>query len=1091
MTRLNPHGRGYSPPADRYHHDVHAAAVAGVSPEARLAAPVGALFRAVAAEAGLGELTLLPVPCTGRTRPDFGVLHRRGHRTFQRGYIALRAPSASVDSRAGKDRDDRQMAVEAEVLIVCDGRAARLYVDGEPQLPDAPLPYEDPAAWDGATLADLLRRFLRARVSPVRSVGELSRRLAYRTADLRDKLLWLLGEPSAAGEMARAQYEGWKTAIHAESSPRDFADGISQVVSYGMVLAALGGAHADADSDGILSVEEARAAIRDTSPVMAAAFGPLLEEPLHDAVRVELGHLEALVSAIDVERVNASSDRRGEPWLHFYEDFLGVYDPDERRQAGVYYTPTAVVKAMVHVVDHLLVERLGRRTGFADPTVVTLDPAVGTGTFPLAVLDAAARRMEALHGPAGRAEAAAHLARNLHGFELLPGPYAVSHLRLTQRLRELDPTASLAAQVMLADTLESPDGVPERPLFGDARVLAVEQQRANEVKARQDVTVVIGNPPYRRLARDVRGRGTGGWIFEPIERSRGEARALFDDLLDVAKAHTIFSHHASLYNLYVYFWRWALWKAFQANGPGDGVVALITGSSWLVGPGFVGLRALVRGACDEAWVLDLGGDNKGAHPEENVFAIETPVAIVVLLRRATHDPGAPATIHYRRISGTRDEKLAQLEAIGTSDTPLAGAWDDVPRGLHDRLVPTRGDDAWGRHPKLADLFPCQQPGCKVGRTWPIAPSADVLRARWSRLVASSPEERPGLFATSAFGRDIHTEVAGLRRLADERADAAPQPLRRYGYRSFDRQWTLQDPRLAALERPWLWRASSPRQVYFASMMTGELAPGPALTVSDAVPDLHYFCGRGGKDILPLWRDAASTDPNVTRGLLAALGERLGVPTPSPEHLAAYVYALLSSPAYQARFRDALTTPGPRVPLTADPARWAEAVGLGEELLWLHTWGERFHGPGRGRFVPRVPGLGWSKAVVTMPESLDDVRWADGRLYVGDGVVDGVIAEVWGYSVSKMPVLKKWLGYRTARGTGRAASSKNALDQLRPTSWPDEWSDELLDLLRILTLTVRRQPAQAALLARICDGATIDAAELPTPEAAEREPPVRE
>src|SRR5690606_17359958 len=132
-------------------------------------------------------------------------------------------------------------------------------------------------------------------------------------------------------------------------------------VAYGMVLAALSVTGADADSDGYITVAEARAAIRDISPVMAAAFAPLVDKPaLFAAVEAELAALETLISAIDAARVNRSADRRGEPWLYFYEDFLSVYDPEERKQAGVYYTPTAIVQAMVRIVDHLLVERFGK-----------------------------------------------------------------------------------------------------------------------------------------------------------------------------------------------------------------------------------------------------------------------------------------------------------------------------------------------------------------------------------------------------------------------------------------------------------------------------------------------------------------------------------------------------------------------------------------------------------------------------------------------------------------------------------------------------------------------------------------------------------
>lgn len=88
----------------------------------------------------------------------------------------------------------------------------------------------------------------------------------------------------------------------------------------------------------------------------------------------------------------------------------------------------------------------------------------------------------------------------------------------------------------------------------------------------------------------------------------------------------------------------------------------------------------------------------------------------------------------------------------------------------------------------------------------------------------------------------------------------------------------------------------------------------------------------------------------------------------------------------------------------------------------------------------------------------------------------------------MAVLPKWLGYRTAKGAGRATSSKSTLDKVRPTEWPDEWNDELLDLIRILTLTLDRQAELADLLDRVCAGSLIPANDFPRPTEAERQPP---
>jgi hypothetical protein len=649
--------------ARAYHLAVHAALAAPVAgeEEAQLTTPVSNLFTGLAANADLGTLQLVRETRLGSTRPDFAALLRRGGKTMQKGYVELKARSVPVDASSWTGRNARQWAKmkdEADILVVCNGVDAQLYRQGQPVGPSAPLPYQQPEIWDPAPLVSLLGRFFELKPAPITRADDLTKRLAVRTADLRDRVLWLLEQKGPAADAATGGFAAWKLHVYPQASARDFADGVSQVIAYGMVLAALSPEEAHRDADGHLTVQEARAAIRNASPVLAAAFAPLIDKPtLYKAVRVEIGALETLVSAIDAEKV-ATPDRRGDPWLRFYEDFLAVYDPEERRQAGVYYTPVDAVAAMMAMTEHLLVHRFGKQLGFGDASVVTLDPAAGTGTFPLTAIDRATK-LAKRRGKAGPKQAARNLAGNLFAFELLPGPYSVAHLRLSQRLSAVAEEET-RAQVVLTDTLESPAAPPQiAGYFGDAETLAHEQDRAKKIKLEQRVTVVIGNPPYRRVGRDLRGRGSGGWVIDGQVPGRTSDKSLFDDILDIAKAHTRFSHHASLYNLYVYFWRWAMWKAFEAHGDGPGIVAFITASSWLHGPGFVGLRQLAREIADEIWVIDLGGDNKGAIPEDNIFAIElrsqSPCwcAMVVATGRGrlesiTAECGARAKTSWRR-----------------------------------------------------------------------------------------------------------------------------------------------------------------------------------------------------------------------------------------------------------------------------------------------------------------------------------------------------------------------------------------------------------------------------------------------------------
>lgn len=1058
----------------------------GADPEAQLTVPVANLFSSVAADHALDDLSLIREARLDGVRPDFAALSD-GRPC---GWIELKAPGHRLDGEAWVGREKRQWGFlkELDSLIVTDGRFARLYRYGvQVGTTDAQLPWDgDP--WDPAEFVTLLRAFASSRPASVRSVHDLASRLAPLAAMLRERLIEHLADGQQAVVNARS---AWLRSVHEGASDEVFAGDVAQVISYSLAIAGMSG-EADHDEDGRITLGEAREALRGPHALLAASLGPVLGVAgFVESIRFEIGAVERLVSAIDRERIRRTQDSRGEPWLYFYEDFLARYDPEARKQAGVYYTPVPVVSAQVRLTEHVLRQRFGFDLGFADRSVTTLDPATGSGTYPLAVIDAAALRAVEVRGAAGQQMAVRTLQKNLIAFELLPGPYAVAQLRIGRRLAEVEGAAieSPRIRVYLADTLDDPDaGIEVAPgLWGDSETLATERSRAALVRKEERVTVVIGNPPYLRRNAE----SGGGWVVHPAS-----GRSLFQDLLDAASIRRVnVSGLSAVYNDYVYFWRWAMWKALEQNPTKPAVISFITGSSWLNGPGLVGLRQLARELGDEVWVIDLGGNGRVSTGDldENVFAIQTPVAIVTVFRVGAPSRATPAGVYYRRVLGSRAEKLAELDTVlSPSESPER--WNRLPEpsDFGASLLPASAHTDWLRMPLLTDLFPWQQPGAKFGRAWPISPDPEVLRARWSRLVGSSvPEERAQLFVTGSSGRTIQTRVAGMPTLASLTAGDPGREIVHYAFRPFDRQWTFEDARLAKTESPSLWQSRGPKQIYLVGRITRPFGRGPALHATIFVPDMHAFKGSdGGKDVIPLYRDAAGTAPNVATGLLAKIGEITGNEV-SPEALAAYVYALLSGPAYQKQFADELSTIGSRVPITAAGELWEEAVALGEEMLWLHTFAARCAGGVRGAKVERNAQIEWIQGVHAIPSQPSDIRYDAERqvLHVGSGSIAGVTPQVWGYEVTGFEVVRRWFEARTHRGSGRAAGENaTTLDRIRSEEWRDEWYDEALQLLSVLTRSVELHAVQESLLSRILDGALIDAADLPAPLSAQRKAP---
>lgn len=1058
-------------------------AIGAAQPEDQLKAPIDGLLTALGEQFGESVVVNTESRVEEVGRPDLAV-NARG---LLCGYVELKAPGTGADVRRfrGHNRQQWKKFQALPNLIYTDGNDWALY-RGEEQIQRVSLPgdftrdggavLDDKAAGD---ITRLFRDFLSWRPIVPTSPRRLAEIVAPLCHLLRDDVRQALRDPdSAISSLARE----WRSYLFPDAGDDQFADAYAQTLTYALLLARLSGAE-------LTAADDAENALRSRHRLLAQVLGILAQPEARAEIAVGIDLLERTIAAVDPVALG----RHGaDPWLYFYEDFLAAYDPKLRNERGVYYTPVEVVKAQVSLIADLLTTKLGKPLAYADEGVVLLDPATGTGTYPLAALQHGLERVDAAYGPGERGAAATRMARQIHAFELLVGPYAVAHLRLSERVR--DSGGSLptdGAHVYLTDTLESPHATPPGQLPLQARLLVDEHRRALAVKRDAPVFVCLGNPPYDREQREPdseRGRRKGGWVRygEPSEPSD---RALLADFLRPASESGAGVHLKNLYNDYVYFWRWALWKVFESK-PGPGIVSFITASSYLRGPGFVGMREVMRRTFDELWIIDLEGDSRGARKTENVFDIQTPVAIAVGVRYGMGDPETPATAWHTKLEGTRETKLKALaEVNGFDHLP----WVPCFEGWQNPLVPV-GVGNYFSWPLLTDLFPWQHTGVEVKRSWPIGEDESVLGRRWDRLLAENDRRA---FYRETRDRKVRARYPNLLgqepqppAIASLDTTAELPPVVRYGFRSLDRQWLICDSRLGDYLRPSLWQSASKQQIYFTSMLTGTLGGGPAATVTAYVPDRHHYRGSySGKDIIPIWRDAAATEPNVTAGALDQLADTYGEPV-SPSDLFAFAYALLGGTAYAERFTDELESPGPRLPLTKNRALFRKGAALGRELIALHTYGERFADSLPGGTLP--PGAARSLAgIPTTPEGYpEDFSYDEAKeeLQVGAGRFGPVAPAVWAYSVSGLQIVKSWLGYRMRKRAGRSSSP---LDDIRPETWTLTLTHELLELLWVLEATIQREPALRELLDAVVEGPLFTAAELPQPASHEREAPAVE
>lgn len=737
--------------------------------------------------------------------------------------------------------------------------------------------------------------------------------------------------------------------------------------------------------------------------------------------------------------------------------------------------PTAkeVVSFMVRFVDDILRKRFGREGGFAADDVVVVDPAMGAGSYLLKIVDMVAQTVEEREGKGAVPAQLKKLFGRLVGMERQAGPYAVAELRLSQTLKSTygAEIAEKDQKLYTADTLDSQFEKTQLDLDSMYEPIAHSRRETNRVKRETPVQVVIGNPPYRE-----RAKGMGGWI------EQGAENAGHGVPLDAFKAVGRRKYEYVLSNLYVYFWRWATWKVFDARPEqSSGIVAFITTSGYTTGHGFADMREYLRRTTDEGWIIDLSPEGHQPDVSTRVFPdVQQPLCIGVFARNGTGNHETPALIHHVSLSGHRSEKFARLASLAL-DGP---EWTACATGWHDRLQ-AAGPDDWLRYPALDDLMPWQTPGINPNRTWVYDPSPEILRARWERLIKAPVGNKAGLFKETR-DRTIESIATALpggtpSALPISKENSLMPNFETVAYRSFDRQKLLYDPRVIDYSRPSLWRVAGCSQIFASELHTELIYNGPGLTFSSYVPDMHHFAGSGGGRVLPLYRDRAAEAVNLAPNLVRLLSERLDLPVLPPDVLA-YIAAVTAHGGYTVRFADSLFTPGVRVPLTGDPELWAQAVRIGKRVIWLHTYGERFVDPAEGRPAgpPKPASDQRAKPQVAIPGTVegmpDDISYnaETATLYVGTGRISPVRPEVWMYEVSGMNVVKKWFGYRKKNPAGRKSSP---LNDVHTGKWPAEFTTELLQLLHMLTLCVELEPDQADLLERICSGPLVTVADL--------------
>ncbi len=629
---------------------------------------------------------------------------------------------------------------------------------------------------------------------------------------------------------------------------------------------------------------------------------------------------------------------------YFYEPFLEAFDPQLRKELGVWYTPPEIVQYQVARVDTVLREELGVPDGLADPNVVVLDPCCGTGAYLVEVLRKIRAILRDKHDDAlvGYDVKTAAMTR-VYGFEILPAAFVVAHLQIGLLLHQaglpLSPKKSERVAVYLTNALtgwEPPKEPKTRFLFPE---LATERDAADQIKRGERILVILGNPPYNGFA------GV----------AMAEERTLTEAYRTTKKAPA--PQGQGLNDLYVRFFRMAERRIVEMNRPGKGVVCFISNYSWLDGLSFTGMRERFVEVFDRIWIDNLHGDRiiseyaPDGKTSETVFAIQAHspgikigTAIALLARRGSKIP-VRSKVLYRDFSEARAEDRRAALLKSTKGRVRADSYS-VLDPVVDLGLPFKPRTLDGRYldwPLLPQILPISFPGVKTSRDeFLVDIDRDVLLARLEKYFDADITDEEMRQISPAVMDDTATYRAHEVREQLLKRGLLPDKVVRYCFRPFDVRWLYWEPDANLLDRK--------RADYFPHVVPGNLA-----LVAQQKPRRQWSRPQvisriGCIDLMdrsascfPLYRNGthvpkslfeqsrAANVPNLSDESAAYLH---AVDCAQSEAVLMHAVAILHSPAYSEENAGALRQDWPRVPLPDKRKALERSAALGRQVAAL-------------------------------------------------------------------------------------------------------------------------------------------------------------
>jgi len=954
------------------------------------------------------DVTISPKK-TDAGNPDFRVWDGKQHIV---GYIEAKPPEQEDLEKIEESEQLRRYRSAFPNVILTNFFEFRLYRDGllvDKVAIGRPFIARQlkvvPPAENQDKFLDLLNKFFTFSLPRRYTPEALAKALALRTHYLCEQVLLELGRSN--GELT-GFYKAFQQHLIAGLTKEDFADMYAQTITYGLFAASTRCKGEFNKRLAFDNIPRTIGILRDVFRFVSLGEpGPELDWIVEDIADV--------LAVADVKNVlhKYFVERRGsDPIMHFYETFLAQYNPKEREQRGVYYTPQEVVSYIVRSLNIILREYFGKPDGFATGSVTVLDPAAGTLTFLAQAASVAANDFSTRYGRGGVSELIGkHVLKNFYAFELMMAPYAIAHLKIGFLLEELGYrlTGHERFKLYLTNTLELEE-LAQSDLPGMSS-LSEESHAAGAIKKETPILVILGNPPYSGHSAN------RSWkLNEKGKKIPNFIGKLIRDYYQVDGKPLAEKNPKWLQDDYVKFIRFAQWKIDQA---GQGVLGFITNHSYLDNPTFRGMRQSLMNTFNQIYVLDLHGNKKkkekcpDGSEDKNVFDIQQGVAILLAIKK----PGLKRKVCHADCWGLREIKYEWLKAnyikstLWKKLTPKSEFYFFVPR--EEKLLAT-----YQRHAKITNIFRESSVGVVTSRdTFAIATSKSDLE---KRIRIFCDENIPDTMVKQSYDlKDkLHWKVRDARKKVQQENNWEKQivPIL---YRPFDHQWIFYNE--AIIERPrkevmrHLLRENLALCVGRAGQVVGLEKPWNVVFCTETMTDLNLFY-RGGNANFPLYlypdedlynnnkTKSYQREVNIDKQVFEHLQEAYRV-EPTPEEIFYYIYAVLYSNIYRQRYAEFLKTDFPRIPLCADYKLFGKMAALGEKLVALHLMkSDRLAKP-----VAKFEGKGDNLVAKVAYDQSKKVVSVNPAQYFGP-----ITKDIWDYQIGGYQVMAKWLKDRKGR-----------------------------------------------------------------------------